>query len=75
MISENLHFSSILKETVSYVFLVNLLIEGFPQLFVMSSLLFGELSSENGFGRLRHLFQNVLQEYMGVPGDESFISE
>ena len=72
-LTENNRNSLSLKRIITFTFLLNLVIEGLPQLLVTSSLLVGEFSNSNGFGQLRHLFQNVLQEYLGLPGDASFI--
>ena len=53
--------------------MLNLLIEGLPQLIVMTSLLVTELGNQHGFGKLRSIFENILSEYIGMPGNLSFI--
>ena len=62
-----------LRRIIIASFMTNLLIEGMPQFIVMSSLLVTELGNESGFGKLRAIFENVLKEYIGIPGKTSYI--
>ena len=62
-----------LRRIIIASFMLNLLIEGLPQLIVMTSLLVTELGNEHGFGKLRSIFENILSEYIGMPGNRSFI--
>ena len=68
-----LSFKAELKRIIVGSFMINLLAEGVPQLIVMTSLLVSQLSSETEFGRLRTIFENALEEYIGVPGKVLFI--
>ena len=62
-----------LKRIIVGSFMINLVVEGIPQLIVMASLLVSELRIENGFGKLRVIFENALEEYIGIPGKASFL--
>ena len=72
-LQEILDFQTELQRLIVAFFMVTLLLEGFPQLIVMFSLLAAELRNENGFGKFRSIFENVLEEYIGIPGNVSFI--
>ena len=72
-VQEQSNYETELRRIIIASFMINLLVEGVPQFIVMSSLLMTELRSETGFGKLRPVFENVLKEYIGIPGKESFI--
>ena len=67
------NYETELRRIIIASFMINLLVEGMPQFIVMSSLLVAELRNETGFGKLRTIFENVLQEYIGIPGNASYI--
>jgi len=72
-LNEILDFKTELRRIIVASFMINLIVEGLPQLIVMLSLLVTELGNEHGFGKLRSIFENVLLEYIGLPGNVSFI--
>jgi hypothetical protein len=72
-LKHNSDYAAELNRIIVGSFIINLLIEGGPQLIVMTSLLVAELSSTTEFTTLRVMFENVLQTYLGLPGNASFI--
>ena len=69
----NSDYAEDLNRIIIGSFIINLLTEGGPQLIVITSLLVAELTSKTQFTTLRVMFENVLQTYIGMPGNASFI--
>ena len=70
-LSKTVAFESDLNRIIVGSFMINILVEGMPQLMVMGSLLVSELTV--GFGPLRTIFENVLTTYLGTPPTTSFV--
>ena len=72
-LKQNLDYAAELNRIIIGSFVINLLTEGGPQLIVTTSLLVAELTSDTQFTKLRVMFENVLETYLGIPGNASFI--